>query len=188
MAGSFVGARLAADLSDSIHMALFGATVVAAALAMVRSTIGAERSDAPTDTRRTWTMPIVGLGVGLLTGVVGVGGGFLIVPAMSLAAGLPIKRAISTSLWIISANSMVGVIGYSSHATIAAAPAAIFLVSALFGMHAGQRIAARAQPRQLRLAFACFLVLVGAFTVFRSTVDRYKSHSRSHAVSGQIAT
>ena len=85
----------------------------------------------------------LGVGVGLLTGVVGVGGGFLIVPALTLLARVPVKRAASMSLWIIAANSAAGLVGYLGHVPMAWGAAGLFL------------------------AFALFLVVVGCFTIFK---------------------
>ncbi len=166
--GSFGGARLAGLLTDRTQMLLFAGVMVAAAIGMLRRTKDEDASTSPRPDRPLWLVPTLGLGVGLLTGVVGVGGGFLIVPALTLLAGVPVKRAASTSLWIIAANSATGMFGYLGHTPIAWGIAGLFLALSILGMVLGQRIARTAKPQGLQIAFAVFLVLVGGYTVTRT--------------------
>lgn len=169
LVGSYTGARAATFLPDSAQMLLFGAVVVAACIAMARRTdverAPLEQSGLSAARFALWAVPPLGLAVGLLTGLVGVGGGFLIVPALTLLVEMPVKQAIATSLWVIVANCATGLLGYIGRVPIAWIAVAWFITAAIPGMMAGQHIARIANPPRLQKAFAAFLLLIGVFTV-----------------------
>ena len=107
--------------------------------------------------------------VGLLTGFLGVGGGFLVVPALVLALGLPMAYAVGTSLVVItitSASALAVRAGSGAH------PAwdlvALLTVAAVAGGRAGAELAARADTGKLQTAFTALLVLVAAYTAARA--------------------
>jgi len=115
MAGSYSGGRLAANLSDSFQLVLFAIVMLGASVSMFRS-----RNDEPA-AAPVVRLPLVVVSaavVGLLTGIVGVGGGFLIVPALVLFSGLPMKRAVGTSLLVIAMNSASGFMAYAGKVPI----------------------------------------------------------------------
>ncbi|MCC6730246.1 MAG: sulfite exporter TauE/SafE family protein [Chthonomonadales bacterium] len=162
--GAFAGARAGSMLPDAAQMALFTVAVLAAAVGMYRRAsrqAAADTVEAPRRPIAPLPLALLGGGVGLLTGAVGVGGGFLIVPALTLAAGMPVKRAIATSLWVITANAATGSLGYHGRVPVAWGFGALFLLASAVGMALGQRLARGARPRGLQRAFALFLVLVG---------------------------
>ena len=97
MLGTVLGAHLSRWIAGDVQLLLFAVVMLIAAWRMARPGSASEHAGAPRS--RTWIV-IDGLGVGLLTGLVGVGGGFMIVPALVLLGGLPMHRAIATSLWI----------------------------------------------------------------------------------------
>ena len=175
LAGALAGARLAALVPAQAQMLLFGLVMLGAAAGMLRRR-PQERCGFPagkTEAAEPSALPrllvlLLGIGVGLLTGVVGVGGGFLIVPALTLLARVPVKRAASMSLWIIAANSLAGLAGYLGHVPVAWGAAGLFLAVAVVGLIAGQRLAAHFQPQGLQRAFAVFLVVVGVFTIINT--------------------
>jgi len=191
LVGAFTGARLSHLLLDTAQMLLFAAAIVTAAIGMLRrrnAGIARKKPAAPHPTRQLpfWLLiPLLGLGVGLLTGTVGVGGGFLIVPTLTLLADVPVKRAAATSLWIIAANSATGMLGYLGKVPIAWGPAGLFLAASLVGMVAGQSVARSARPQRLQTAFAVFLLLVGGFTLAKTLTAKSPSASSSAAPSGQ---
>ncbi len=111
---------------------------------------------------------IVGLLVGVLTGFLGVGGGFLIVPALVFTSGLDTKEAIGTSLAIIAFNSASGLIGQLRYVPVDWATTLEFLASALVGMGAGVAVANRLPEPALRRAFACALLAIGAVIGWKS--------------------
>lgn len=166
---SYTGARAATFLPDSAQMLLFGAVVIAACIAMARRK-DAERAlleqSGPLAARfALWAVPPLGLAVGLLTGLVGVGGGFLIVPTLTLLVEMPVKKAIATSLWVIAANCATGLLGYIGRVPIEWIAVAWFIAAAIPGMMTGQHIARIANPLRLQRAFAALLLMIGVFTV-----------------------
>src|ERR1044071_12208 len=124
--GALLGAQLASRMRDSrVQLLLFGAVMVIAAVSMYfgRALLAREGRAAasPGDSPSPGALPypfvtLVGAGVGLLTGFVGVGGGFLYVPALVLLGGLPIKQAVGTSLSLILLSCIAGVVGYQGTA------------------------------------------------------------------------
>jgi len=108
---------------------------------------------------------LAALVVGFLTGLLGVGGGFLIVPALVFAVGLPIARAIGTSLGVIAINCAAGLTGAASalesqHAALIATFAAIAIAGSLLGARTANRI----RPEALRRGFGLLVLLVGLYT------------------------
>lgn len=174
LGGAFAGSRLAALIPSTVQMLLFGLVMLGAAIGMLRQAPQKPDFALSEDANRTgfpkasmlWVI-LIGAGVGLLTGIVGVGGGFLIVPALTLLAGVQVKRAAAMSLWIIAANSAAGLLGYMGHVAIAWSAAGMFLVFAVTGLIAGQQVAAHAQPQGMQRGFAVFLILVGVFTILK---------------------
>ena len=102
-----------------------------------------------------------GLGVGALTGFLGVGGGFLIVPALTLLAGLPIHTAVGTSLLVIALNAGAGLAGHLRQGEIPLGLTAAFTAASLLGASVGGHLVARFEPVRLRRAFAVFVILIG---------------------------
>jgi hypothetical protein len=106
-----------------------------------------------------------GAGVGLLTGVLGVGGGFLIVPALVMLVGLPMPQAVGTSLVVIAMNSLAGLLGHLGEA-VDLALTATFVVAGLIGAFLGARLAGRLPAEQLRRAFAALVIVLAVFLLY----------------------
>jgi uncharacterized protein len=117
-----------------------------------------------------------GIGVGALTGLVGVGGGFAIVPALVLLAKVPMKQAIGTSLLVIVLNSIAGFVGYLGHVSLNFNLMVTFAIAASCGIFLGAYLVRFVQARHLQRAFAYFLLAMSVFilcqnwTVFLSPV------------------
>jgi uncharacterized protein len=109
-----------------------------------------------------------GLGVGVLTGLVGVGGGFLIVPALVLLGRVPIRQAVGTSLLVIAMKSGAGFLGYLGQVQIDWRFVAVFTGVATLGILFGSRVAGHIPARALRRGFAVFLMLMGGFILYES--------------------
>ena len=105
----------------------------------------------------------------LLVAVLGVGGGFLIVPALVLFANLPMKEAIGTSLLVITINSGAGVLGHVRHGGFDVWLTLLVTGCALLGTLVGVRLAHRASPRRLRTGFAVFIILVAVLLIMKNT-------------------
>lgn len=108
---------------------------------------------------------LTGLFVGFLTGFLGVGGGFLIVPALLFLARVPLKRAIATSLVVITVTSAAGLLGHLRRTHFDWAMAGMFLALAIVGMLAGRRFASQIETERLRRWFAWFVLAVALFVV-----------------------
>jgi uncharacterized membrane protein YfcA len=116
------------------------------------------------DTRRLAAVAAAGVGIGFLTGLFGVGGGFLIVPALTLLLGLDMPAAIGTSLVVIAINSAVGLTARIGTAGIDWAVTLPFAAAAIAGVLTGGRVAGRVDPRRSLGAFAGLLVAVAVLT------------------------
>lgn len=113
---------------------------------------------------RGWLVTVVsGLGVGLLTGLLGVGGGFLIVPALVMFVGLPMRQAVGTSLVVIAMNSLAGFLGHLGGPALDLQVLTLFVAAGLVGALAGARLTRTIQPHQLRRAFAFFVITLAVF-------------------------
>ncbi|WP_309722166.1 sulfite exporter TauE/SafE family protein [Armatimonas sp.] len=166
LVGSWGGALLSKHVPELALKLLFGAVVLAAAEAMyLRSTASAQESSQKT--APAWLTPLIGLGAGLLTGLVGVGGGFMIVPALTVVGKLSLKRASATSVWIIAGNAAAALTGYIGKVHIAWGMAGAFLAVTLVAMSIGQRFARHANPKTLQRLFAAFLLVIGIVTLIK---------------------
>jgi hypothetical protein len=101
----------------------------------------------------------------LLTGILGVGGGFLIVPALVMVVGLPMAQAVGTSLVIIAMNSAAGLLGHLG-GSVDLALTAVFVAAGLAGTLAGARLAGRLPAESLRRAFALLVIVLALFLLY----------------------
>lgn len=166
MLGAFAGAPFSHWLSPPVLMLLFASLMVTVALLMLRQR--ADAAPGPDGSARWPVCAASGFGVGALTGFFGVGGGFLIVPAMVFFGRIPLKRAIATSLVVISANSLAGLASHWRQAPFDWRIASLFLATCLVGMAAGRHLAARLPVARLRRAFAWFVLAVAAFVIAKN--------------------
>jgi hypothetical protein len=172
MAGTAAGAAIARHVAGAVQLGVFALFMLAAAGSMLRRRPEAE-SAPPLRGRAGWKLGIEGFGVGAVTGFVGIGGGFLIVPALVLLGGLPMSVAVGTSLWIIALNAFTGFA--RSLGPLAALGLAVDgrLVGLFSGVGAaasviGNQIGARLPQALLRRAFGVALVALGLFVLARS--------------------
>ena len=162
MLGTYLGARLAVFFSGAAQLALFAVVMLAAAAFMLRrgaAPAEAERAQAP-----PMALPLIvleGLAVGVLTGLVGVGGGFLIVPALVVLGRLPMRQAIGTSLVVIALKSFAGFAGYLGHVDVRWGFMAAFTAVASLGILGGTALCRHVPQRALQRAFAVFLLVMG---------------------------
>jgi len=158
--GAWLGARLHESVSPRVSALSFALLVAVAGIELLRRS---GRASAPVaEVRVGWAL-LAGLGVGVLTGFLGVGGGFLIVPVLMLFARLPLERASGTSLVVISANALAGL---ASHVLVGTADApdlglvALFAALGIGGSLVGLALAPRLPARTLQRAFALVLFAV----------------------------
>ena len=167
MIGTFAGTRFAAMVSGSVQMILFAIVMLLASVSMFRS----GRRDAMPFTSverpiNIGAVALVALPVGVLTGLVGVGGGFLIVPALVLLTRLPMKQAVGTSLLVIAMNSFVGFAGYLDQVEVQWAFVGVFTAVAITGILAGTHLVQYVSQSALKRAFAVFLLFMSMFIFY----------------------
>lgn len=166
MAGTWLGAMVARLVSDLLQLTIFGAVMlVASGWMLYRS---GRHPHPPGHHAHPSTVAILarGLGVGLLTGLVGVGGGFMIVPALVLLGhGMSMRDATGTSLMVIALSSLVGFLGYMGQTSVDWAFGAVFTASAVLGILVGGHVAARLRQHTLQVAFGWFLLGVAIFVL-----------------------
>lgn len=166
MAGTYGGATLARFASGSLQLIVFGVVMLVAAWMMYNRREVSEPGPGPA--RREWRLIPCGVGVGVVTGFVGVGGGFLIVPGLVLLGKLPMRIAVGTSLVIIGLNSASGFVQYLGvlgglGAHVDWWMIGLFILVGVVGGIAGARVGARLNQVQLRRAFAAFLLIMSVF-------------------------
>ncbi|HYK54882.1 MAG TPA: sulfite exporter TauE/SafE family protein, partial [Flavisolibacter sp.] len=108
-----------------------------------------------------------GIGIGLITGFLGAGGGFLLIPALVLVLRLPMKKAIGTSLFIIALNSLIGFIGDAGHYTINWALLLAVSGIAIAGVFIGGRLGMKIQGAKLKTSFGWFVLLMGIYILVK---------------------
>lgn len=169
--GAFGGVWLNHQLRGEVILLLFSLLMLGAAFSMVRRRPVAAALSTFTErySPSGWArLFAVGLGVGFLTGFFGVGGGFLIVPALAVVVGLPMHLAVGTSLLAIALNSLWGLLGNLRLGTFSLTLTLLFALGGLAGVVTGGNLAGRLPERALRMAFAVLIVGVGVYTFVRS--------------------
>ena len=116
-----------------------------------------------------WYGLLVPLGfiTGLITGLVGAGGGFIIIPILVLLAGLPMKKAVGTSLFIIAINSLIGFLGDLGHQKIDWPFLLVFTALAVFGIFAGVYLTRFVDGKKLKKGFGWFVLVMGIYILWK---------------------
>lgn len=148
---------------------LISPTVLLIAFAVLMLIIGSfllvrkDLQEAVSFEKPLWVTLLSGAVVGALTGVLGVGGGFLIVPALVVLVGLSMQVAVGTSLVIITMNSIAGLLGHIHDNSIQPLMILVFVISGLAGTFGGSRLAKHLPAKKLQTAFAWFVILLAIF-------------------------
>jgi len=166
MIGAFGGARLARFLDGGLQLTLLAVVMLGAAVSMFRNAHLEPRRDRA---ELGAAVIVIGALTGGLTGVVGVGGGFLLVPALVLLAGLSMQHAVGTSLFVIVLNTVAGYAGYHGSVTVPWALVAQFAGLTAIGILVGSSFTTRVPQATLKRAFAALLVLVALFIFWQRT-------------------
>jgi len=164
MAGAWLGATLARWVPGPVQLGLFALVMLVAAWRMLRGGVVQRPDHEP----RRLAVVAGGIGVGALSGLVGVGGGFLIVPALVLLAGVPMASAVGTSLAVIALNSFTGFLKYLGvlqQQSLELEWRVLLTVAGIgvIGSFAGHRLGRRLRQATLRRLFGVFLVVMGLF-------------------------
>lgn len=171
VAGSYVGSRLSTAVGEQVLLAGFAVLMIVAAAAMLcrRGATQAPRTAPP---RHRWphdlTIAVTATAVGLLTGFFGVGGGFVIVPALVVALGFDMPTAIGTSLLVIAINSAAALLARTGDLHVDWTLIGVFTGFAIVGALLGRRIADRTSERTLTLTFATLLLALSGFMLART--------------------
>lgn len=167
MSAAFVAARLSHGVKGTLQLVILGTVMLVSAVTMLRS---ASKADVPADAAppRPAVLALVGLCVGTLTGLVGVGGGFLIVPALVGYGGVAMREAVGTSLLIITANCVAGFAGQHNVAALPWGVIAIFTATAMIGLVVGTRLAREVAVGSLKRGFALLLLVVATLLLWQN--------------------
>jgi uncharacterized protein len=160
MVGAYAGGRLAHYVSATLLLVLFAGMMLLTSLAMLRG-----RGAGPTEAREPAVAKalVLGAAVGMVSGLVGAGGGFLVVPALALLGGLPMPRAIATSLLVIAMQSAAGFAGHVATTPLHFGVLGWIAGAAIAGSLVGARLAKLANPETLRKSFGWLVLGMGVF-------------------------
>jgi uncharacterized membrane protein YfcA len=161
MVGAFGGGHLAAYIPGKVLMVAFGLMMAATAFAMLRK----PKRLAPAHVGELPVAKVIaeGVVVGIVTGIVGAGGGFLVVPALVLLGGLSMEAAVGTSLVVIAMKSFAGLAGHLGHVDIDWRLTLAVTAMAVVGSFIGGKLAGRIPPATLRRGFGVFVVVMAVF-------------------------
>ncbi len=165
--GTYLGTRLATRLSGAEQLAIFATIMLVAAGFMLRGRQADAGSPAAQTSASVASTAIQGLVVGSLTGLVGVGGGFLIVPAL-VWGGLPMRDAVGTSLLVIAMNCVMGFYGYIGQVKIAWLSVALVTAGTMPGIATGTYAMRFVSQQALRRGFAVLLFGVAVYMLYRN--------------------
>ncbi len=163
--GTYLGSYLSQFLTGQIQLLIFSAIMIIAAVFMFRGR--AEIDDHP----RGLNYPLIsvsGIFVGVMTGIIGVGGGFLIVPALMFFTGIDMRKAVGTSLFIISFNSIFGFLSYLGRVDIPWKLMILFSICSTIGIFLGAILNTKVPQAKLKKIFAIFLIIMGSFILYKN--------------------
>jgi uncharacterized membrane protein YfcA len=174
--GATLGAHLGKAMDGERLLGLFGVMMVLVGLAMLRPRRSAENPDVRLNrASANHLLPRLipaGLGVGLLAGFFGIGGGFLIVPALILATGMPLRTAVGTSLVAVTALGLTTAASYALSGYVEWGLVGLLviggIIGAAIGTTAGKRLAG--SKRVLEIGFSVLVVAVGAYVTTKGLV------------------
>jgi len=173
MVGAYGGGRIAAYLPGHLILLLFAVVMLGTAIAMMRGRrAGNAGNGAPGLPICPLHLPVLvilsdGLLVGAVTGLVGVGGGFVIVPALNMLGGLPMHAAVGTSLLVIAMQSFAALAGYVSHVGIDPALVSTVTGAAVVGALLGGMLSHRIGANTLRRGFGVFVAAIACYLFYR---------------------
>ena len=153
---------------DLIVMGVFATVMILASVSMIR---GGSESEQEGELQFNYPMiALEGLIVGAVTGFVGAGGGFLIIPALVVLAKLPMKQAVGTSLMIIAVKSLFGFLGDLGNQTIDWGFLALFCLLSIIGIYLGTYLSRFVSSAKLKPGFGWFVLIMGLFILAKETI------------------
>lgn len=168
MGAAYLTATLSHHFPPAALLIAFAALMMTAGVMMIR--YRTPQSDSP----RTLRWPVIlatALGVGAITGLLGVGGGFMIVPALVILVGIPMQQAVGTSLAVIAMNGLAGLIGRVGGAPVDIGLVLAFVTAGLVGTFTGARLTRQFSSERLRVVFGVFVIILGLFLLLDNVPD-----------------
>ena len=175
--GALIGAQLVRFVPERFQLALFGVVVVTASVLMLRDARRDERlirasgvnvrgpTSVALEPRSFLLLGVEAFFIGVLTALVGVGGGFMIIPALVLLCRLPMQQAVGTSLLVIAMNASSAFVGYLGHVAIDWGVVLPFIAVAIGGTLVGSRLGRYVPQVKLKQGFAGMLLLIGIYVL-----------------------
>ena len=154
---SYSSAGLSKQFSPTVLMVAFALLMLVVGVVLVRQKTYPKKAR-PVDDLKVWKVLVGGASVGLLTGILGVGGGFLIGPTRVMLVRMPMHHAVGTSLVIIAMNSIAGFVGHFYGLTLDLPLIVVFITAGVLGTFGGARLGKRLDAVLLRKAFALFVI------------------------------
>ncbi|WP_316817588.1 sulfite exporter TauE/SafE family protein [Pedobacter nyackensis] len=151
---------------DLLCIVLFACLMILAAIVMINKGRKDDVENIPANGNLLSTIPYALL-VGIVTGFLGAGGGFMLIPVMTLLLGMDIKKAVGTSLAVIALNSLSGFVNDLDHVDINWKFLLIISAIALVGSVAGARLADRINSKRLKACFGWFILILGILIITR---------------------
>lgn len=173
MVGAYLGGKLAGYIPDAILLVLFAGVMIFVSIAMIfRKGKATETELLEPDNFCPTRLPVSailfdGILVGLITGLIGVGGGFLLVPALVLLAGLPMQAATGTSLFIIVLQSLAALAGHADHLDIDTELTTLITLCTLIGSFIGAQLTKKINGQYLKRIFGFFVFFLGIFVLYQ---------------------
>lgn len=152
---------------DLATMLLFAILMLLASIAMIKDGKRSAVVEIQTSSADTIKLLLSGIVVGLTTGFLGAGGGFLIIPALVLILKTPMKKAVGTSLLIIALNSLIGFTGDLAHVKIDWKFLAIITTIGVAGIFIGGALAKKIESNKLKRAFGWFVLVMGIYIIIK---------------------
>lgn len=169
MLAAYAGGRFGALLPPIVLIAAFALFMVAAGFAMIARSRTSSTAPRQAELRLPHVLAI-GVGVGLVTGTLGAGGGFMIVPALTLVGGLAVREAVATSLLVIAMNSLAALGGVAAHARFDVRLVMVVTAIAVAGSFVGARLGRRISAQRLQVGFGVFVILVAVLIGVREAL------------------
>ena len=152
-------------------MLLFAVLMIFASFSMIKKDKPITKETPPKQQQFNYPLILVeGTVVGILTGLVGAGGGFLIIPALVVLSKLPMKEAVGTSLVIIAAKSLIGFFGESGNTIIDWIFLSKVIAFAIVGIFIGMALSRKIDGSKLKPAFGWFVLVMGIYIIIKETI------------------
>lgn len=154
-----------------VTMLLFAMVMLLASVAMIKGRRKKLAGEARKDIKAAIPKLLgYGVGIGFITGLLGAGGGFILIPALVLLVGLPMKKAVGTSLLIIALNSLIGFLGDIGNVTMNWKLEITVAVIAIAGIILGGSLSKKIEGEKLKKGFGWFVLIMGIYIIIKETL------------------